>query len=229
MCLNQEHPQVDFTMTCGRRLDLFVRTMDSFLAKCQDRDLIARWLVSDDRSSEDDLRVMRERYPFLDIEQCPTPGQPASLNRLFARVRTEWFVHWEDDWETVRPGHFIREAVEIARADTRIRNVVFRGWKGPWIKDGTLEYRVHVYNRYCHEIEEALENDWCWFGYSLNPSLQHLPTVRLLGQYDETATNRYFDRAIATRYMEAGLLRANPIPKYVEHIGEENPAWEGYP
>jgi len=220
---------LDFTMTCGRRLDLFIRTMDSFLANCLDKDMIARWLVSDDRSNADDLRIMRERYPFLEIEQSKKPGQPASLNQLFDRVKTHWFVHWEDDWDTVCSGHFIREAFDIAHSDARIKNVVFRGWKGVWIKDGPLEYRGHVYNAHKPGIASARENDWCWFGYSLNPSLQYLPTVRRLGHYDETAVTRYFDRPVAQAYQKAGLLRANPITKYVEHIGEDNPAWNGYP
>jgi hypothetical protein len=221
-----DYPALTFTMTCGRRLDLFRRTMDSFLQNCLDQDLIARWLVSDDRSTPEDLEAMRREYPFLDIRSSLRPGQPASLNVLFARVTTEWFVSWEDDWKTVAAGCFLSEMIDIARTDPRIRNVVLRGWTGPFVKAGCVAYRIHVRNLHARHVDEiAKENDWCWFGYSLNPGLQHLPTVRMLGRYDESADTRYFDRPAALKYQRLGLIRANPLIQYVRHLGEDHPAW----
>ncbi len=214
-----------FTMTCGRRLDLFIRTMDSFLANCLDLDLIKNWVVCDDRSSAEDLLAMRRRYSFLEFVKARNPGQPASLNRLFSLAETEWFVHWEDDWLTVRRGHFLREALDVARADPRNRNVVLRGWQGVWIQDGDLLYNGHVYHPKGSAIHYR-QTDWFWYGYSLNPGLQHKPTVELLGTYDETAESRDFDKPAARKYRDLGLRRVNPTARYVAHIGEDAPAWE---
>jgi hypothetical protein len=221
------YPRLTFTMTCGRRLDLFRRTMDSFLQNCLDQDLIDRWIAGDDRSPPEDLKAMRAEYPFLEVHSSPRPGQPASLNHLFAKggpVGTEWACHWEDDWATVRRGHFLREAMEVASSDPRIRNVVLRGWQGPFVKDGPLQYRYHVY--WPRGSLWWQTNDCLWLGYSLNPGLQHMPTVRSLGPYAEDADSRFFDRPAAAEYLRRGLLRANLIEPYVEHIGEGRGAWE---
>ena len=214
-----------FTMTSGRRLGLFIRTMDSFLANCLDLDLIKNWVVCDDRSSREDLLTMRRRYSFIEFVQARQPGQPASLNRLFSLAETEWFVHWEDDWLTCRRGHFLRQALDIAHADPRNRNVVLRGWQGVHIQDGPVSYNGHVYCPKGSAIHYR-QTDWFWYGYSLNPGLQHKPTVEMLGAYDEAATTRDFDKAAARKYRDLGLRRVNPPERYVEHIGEDNAAWE---
>lgn len=220
-----DDPSVTFTMTAGRRLSLFRRTMDSFLANCLDQDLICRWLVSDDRSSPDDVRLMREAYPFLEIRRSPKAGQPASLNYLFSLVGTEWAFHVEDDWEFVCPGHFIRETIDIAQSDPRLRNVIVRGWDGIRIIDDGREFIGHYFDDHARRQRGTATDCW-WYGYSLNPGLQHMPTVRELGPYDEAAVNRKFDRPAAVKYREMGLLRASTVTGYVKHIGESNPAWE---
>ncbi len=220
-----DYPPVTFTMTCGRRLPLFRRTMDSFLANCLDQDLIAEWLVSDDRSSPEDLLAMQEAYPFLTIRPSSRPGQPASLNFLWSQVQTEWAFHVEDDWDFCRRGQFIRETLDIARSDDRLRNVIVREWDGVHILDGDREFIGHYFDELARRPRGAVTDCW-WYGYSLNPGLQHMPTVRELGQYDEAAVNRKFDRPAARKYRKMGLLRASTTTGYVEHIGEANPAWE---
>ena len=211
-------------MTCGRRLDLFIRTMDSFLANCLDLDLIKNWVVCDDRSSPEDLRIMKSRYGFLEFVQATVPRQPASLNRLFRLVETEWFVHWEDDWLCDKRGHFLRQALDIAYSDERNRNVVLRGWQSVHIKDGDLIYSGHVFHPEGSPVNSR-QTDWFWYGYSLNPGLQHKPTVDILGEYNESAVTRDFDKPAAKKYRELGLRRVNPLERYVEHIGEGKPAW----
>ena len=67
-----ETEEIILTMTTGTRLDLFIRTMESFLTACQDKDLISRWIVSDDRSSTKDLFEMKDRYSFRKFIQVPS-------------------------------------------------------------------------------------------------------------------------------------------------------------
>jgi hypothetical protein len=220
-------PKVTFTMTTGGRLNLFLRTMKTFHECCLDKDLITDWIISDDRSSNEDIHAMKQYYPEFTIHRSPKPGQAANLNNLFSKVKTEHFLHYEDDWETISKGHFIREMFDVMDADPKIKNVILRYWQGPLIVKGDLRYRGHYFNRKLG-LGMSAYSDTGWYGYSLNPGLQHLPTVQKLGKYDEDfdITDRYWDRPQAKKYMAMGLRRANLCREYVKHIGELRSAYE---
>lgn len=224
------YPQIEFTITCSKRLDLFIITINSFLENCLDTDLISRWILSDDHSDSKDLETIKQLYPFFEIYNSPGKGQAYNLNNLFSKVTTEWFFHCEDDWLFFKKDHFIRKAFDVASSDPRIKNVVLREWNGPYVKIGDLEYRMHAYHPN-GSIHIMPWNDWRWFGYSLNPGLQHLPTVKLIGEYPTNAIGlphpRYFDRPPAIAYRMAGYLRANLMEGYIEHIGKGRSVYEG--
>ena len=221
-----EYPRLNLTLTCGRRLPLFQQSMRSFMANCLDVDLIDRWLVSDDGSEPHDRELMRREFPFLEIASSPRPGQAASLNALFSRVTSEWFWHTEDDWILIKPGHYIRQCLDIAASDERIRNVTLRHWHNALIQDGDMRYRGHIFNER-GSLKTAIEwNNWCWFGYSLNPGLQHKPTVDRIGPYAEIV-NRNADTGPAQRYQALGLMTANWPEIVLNHIGDAHSSFDG--
>ena len=74
------YPKITCTMTMGRRLDMFLRTMKSFMENCLDLDLIERWIVNDDRSDTKDLEFIKKKFPFLEIIKADRPGQASALN-----------------------------------------------------------------------------------------------------------------------------------------------------
>ena len=225
------YPNIAYTMTMGRRMGMFMRTRRSFMDCCMDQDLISEWIVNDDGSSPEDLAFSKEQFPFLRITSATRMGQAAALNNLFRKVTTEYFYHNEDDWHYTRKGHFIRECLDIAHNHHRVRNVILRQWSPIFVKDGGLEYRVHLFDPFLKPLdsEKCAQNaDRRWFGYSLNPGLQHLPTIRQLGEYDENIVSRKFDRSIARRYWQCGYLRANLSSRYIFHLGWDSPInWPG--
>jgi len=222
-----DYPKITHTMTMGRRLGFFMRTMHTFLDCCLDQDLISEWIVNDDRSSPEDLAYIKKQFPFLKIVSAKNPGQAAALNNLFDHVNTEWIYHNEDDWYYSKKGHFIRECLEIAHDHAQVRNVVLRQWDAPFIKSGDLEYKMHIFDTHMGRTEndriQAMRADRRWFGYSLNPGLQHIPTIRWMGKYDESAMSRKFDRALARKYWQGGYRRANLSTRYCFHIGWDAP------
>jgi len=230
--MSKSYPKICFTITSGRRFNLFVKTMGSFLDCCLDRDLIVRYICSDDRSSKEDLGRMKELYPFLEIYSSLRSGQAANLNNVFSKVDTDFFFHCEDDWLFVKKDNFLRKLFDITNSDNRLKNVTLRHWKCVYVKRNGVEYRMHVHftkDRLAYNDPLVLRTDCMWYGYSLNPGLQHLPTVRQLGPYDEEFEKnnpkvpQYFDRPQAQKYMEMGLKRANLVENYVEHIGGDHP------
>lgn len=220
-----DYPKVTYTMTSCRRLGHFVRSMRSFMDACLDLDLIDRWILNDDHSDPEDVEFIRKEWPFLEIVQAENKGQAAALNNLFHKqdIQTSWIFHSEDDWFYTRKGHFLREMLDIVQSNQRVKNVVLRQWQPVFVKDGDLEYYVHVFDHYFEPEKDKREditlNDRMWYGYSLNPGLQHLPTLRILGPYDEDIMNRQFDRPVAKKYWQMGLLRANLKESYIAHTG----------
>lgn len=223
------YPNLTFTMTTFNRLPLFIETMNSFLETCLDKFLIKEWIISDDGSSDEDLQAMQSLYPFLTVLRSPRKGQAANLNYLFSKVTTEWFFHCEDDWRFIKKGHYLERLFDVAFDSSENKNVVLRHWEGGELKKtkSGIDYNVHVHDpdvpRQVHT-----KNDAWWCGYSLNPGLQHLPTIRLLGKYDESTdiSKRTWDRPQAQMYFALGLKRANLLGHYIEHIGEGKSAYK---
>lgn len=236
-----DYPGITFTMTTCRRLELFKRTMESFRRTCKDQDLIKHWIISDDGSSESDIEEMRRLCPEFTILRSPERGQAENLNNLFGAVQTEYFFHNEDDWLFLKEDHYIRKMFDVAFNDQRIKNVTLRHWQGYEVnRPGGMKYNLHWFSQfdYNHMPVEAIEilcnkTNCNWFGYTLNPGLQHLPTVKRLGKY-ETWTKplgygrmgledpRCFDRPQAISYLTMGLRTACLSENYIEHIGGDN-------
>ena len=220
------YPQVTFVMTCGRRFDMLRATMDSFLRCCQDQDLIAEYLFSADRAPEAELRAMHKAYPFAKIG-IGRPGHAANLNGVYGQVKTTWALQWEDDWLTVREGHFIRDALDIALIDSRNRNVVLREWHGVMIKVGELVYCCTATG---HAVPENCPSPWkenqetCAF--SLNPGIVHVPTIKALGGFNERIDPRRFEAEFGQRYSARGYTRAHVLKQWVDHIGSEHSAYD---
>jgi hypothetical protein len=218
------YPKVTVTMTTSRRLNLFIKTINSFIHYCHDLDLIDDWICCDDRSSQADFDYMVRNYSFIKFIRSEIPGQAASLNLLFDQVKTEYCWHQEDDWEYLQGGEFIHKCFDVMNQDSQIKNVVLREWKGVYNKKGNVEYILHTYRP---EADKNLAYlyDWSYPGFSLNPGLLHLPTIVSLGKNEER-TDRLFDRPMALKYEQAGFKRANLMGTYITHIGEDNSAYD---
>jgi hypothetical protein len=198
------------------------------MCRCKDINLISKYFCIDDRSSEKDLEEIKRLYSFLEIVKTDRPGQAWSYKKMLELVKTEWVLYWEDDWDTVHSGKFITEALDIANADDRIKNVVYRDWQGVYVKDGKIEYRIHHYApQDCYQYTAV--NDCDWYGFSLNPGIQHIPTVKKIGFYPQqkNPTIRGWDKDFAKRYWEAGYRRANTCTGYIDHIGNKRTFYTG--
>lgn len=222
------YPKITFTCTTFNRLKLFIETMDTFLDTCLDKYLISEWLVGDDGSSYLELQMMQKRYPFLKILQNPKKGQASNINHLWSHVNTEWFFHCEDDWHFHKSDTYIKHLFDVVFDDEKIRNATLRHWEPDIIKTTRSGVRYGVHRYLPDTSKEAMRKaDSWWCGYTLNPGLQHKPTVEILGRYDESywIGSRYWDRPQAIRYYELGFKRGNLMGHYIEHIGEGQSAY----
>jgi hypothetical protein len=157
---------------------------------------------------------MKQEWPFLEIHRNPGVGQAASLNFLFNKVETEWFLHLEDDWGWLKHGNHLAQLFEIADQNPMYRNITLRKWEpfSPAHLHRTpsgLEYVEHQFKR-GELVPKIMDCDCDWYGFSLNPALNHTASVLEMGAFDEgiKSTSRQWDRPQANRWHKAGYKRA---------------------
>ncbi len=120
-------PMVTFSITTCRRIDLFIRTMTGFLENCLDRHLIYRWICVDDNSSEEDRKIMKEKFPFFEfVWKTPEEkGHPESMQIITNMVTTPYLIHVEDDRMLLDKRHYIKDMIDIFDNDKSIGQVAF--------------------------------------------------------------------------------------------------------
>lgn len=224
-----KYPKITFTCTTFNRLPLFIESMNSFLDTCQDKDLISEWLVGDDGSEKSQIFQMQRRYPFIKVLTNNKVGQHSNLNSLWSHVKTEWFFHSEDDWLYLKKDNYIRKMLDIVLENENIKNVTLRNWTGGEIykTNSGILFNVHKYTPDISH-EENLKTNGKWFGYSIGVSLQHKPTLNILGEYCDLTSpkTRVWDKPIAAKYLCLGFKTANLCEGiYVKHLGEYKSAY----
>lgn len=112
---NSNMSQTTLTVTTCKRLDLFKKTMNSFINCCEDICLINRFLCVDDNSSESDRAEMKSLYPFFEfINKGPDQkGHRASMNIIAEQVKTPYVLHMEDDFLFIDKANYIEPAIQI--------------------------------------------------------------------------------------------------------------------
>ena len=235
--ITRDHPEavcsgptadLTFTITTCRRRELFERTMDSFLENCLDHHLISRWICVDDGSSEEDRLEMRERYPYFEFiyKDGPEIGHAKSMNRILAEVQSKYWLHFEDDWQVVKPGNYISHAIAVLDDnDSLIQCVLNRNYAeildnhnivgGHLVvsQDQKTVYRIHDYiNPASPEFKSLLEQNpgrltnAYWPGFSLMPSLLRRSAFDSLGSFNPGAG--HFERDMADRALKKRWLTA---------------------
>ena len=101
---------ITFTITTCKRLDCFLRTMDS-LDKLSDFNLVSRKILIDDCSTDSDRQRMEQVCgPDFEFVWRDEPGHDKSLRDLLSRIDSEYWLHWEDD----RPMHHEEPAISMS-------------------------------------------------------------------------------------------------------------------
>ena len=107
--------KITLSITTCKRLNLFKRTINSFINCCKDILLVDEYLCIDDNSSQSDRDEMMKLYPFFKwIMKTPEQkGHMQSMNIIINEVNTEYLLHMEDDWLFCVESEYITPALEI--------------------------------------------------------------------------------------------------------------------
>ena len=234
---DKRFPLITLTITSCKRLDLFVKTINSFMECCKDIHLIDKWFCVDDNSSTEDRIRMQELYPFINFyfKTREEKGHPQSMNIIRKYVKTPYTFHMEDDWLFFECRNYLSECLEVLGSSQKIGQcLINKNYTeisndhdviGGELKKTTtgLRYYIHEYCVTDKEKQDFLErhgpgsSSSYWPHFSFRPSLLHTKIYEELGEFNETTS--HFEMDYSYRYISKGYISAFLEKTYCLHIG----------
>ncbi len=235
----QSADEVTLTITSCKRMQLFERTVNSFLNCCADLHRIGRYVCIDDNSSDADRARMRELYPFFDfiLKDPDEKGHARSMNRLRETVRTPYWLHLEDDWHFIVGCDYVGRARAVLDVEPRVGQVCFNRNYAETLADRALvggmarktshpplRYILHEYlaegsafEAYRSRLPAGVSTNAWWPHFSLRPGLARTGALHALGPFSESTPA--FEREYALRYIAGGWRTAFFDGVYATHTG----------
>ena len=124
-----EHKEVTFCLTSCGRVDELEKTIDSFL-KFNDYP-IKDWFIIEDSGDTTiwsqivSLNNNTWNKRFKLIFNSNNIGQNASIDKMYAKVETEYIFHCEEDWEFYKGG-FIEDSLKVLESQPKVLQVWIR-------------------------------------------------------------------------------------------------------
>lgn len=231
------------SMTTCKRLDLFEKTVNSFLNCCIDVLSIKYFLCVDDNSSVEDRKRMQELYPFFEFiwKNEYEKGHYKSMNIILDKVieyNVDYVIHLEDDFHFIKPMNYVSESLKILLIDNQYGQVVFnrnysevpfyeRKLDGGYVKfHKNIRYIEHEHYKpdtvkYNHFIKQNGLTVAYWPHYTFQPSMLKGDMLRAIGHY---YYSHQFEREYAKEYCERGYITCFYDDFTRIHIGRKS--WE---
>jgi len=182
---------ITLVLTSAGRYDLLARTLDSLYKHAISS--FAEVIIAEDWERE---------------------GQVRNIDRAYARVKTNWILHWEEDFLAIRSG-FLSQSFDLMNAHSEILQVQLRAYDD-----------VNGHPVVCGPVYNYMDPHWSagWCGFSWNPGLRRKSDWERIGGYmkhwqgTDNKTEQYLSQLYAKEGMVAAIL---PEAKgYVRHIGQ---------
>jgi hypothetical protein len=208
--------KITFCLTSCGRLDLLRTTLNSFFL-FNDYPIEEYFLVEDPvRESDEIISFLRKDYPMFEVI-LPNErlGQLACIDLMYARVKTEYIFHCEDDWEFYR-SDFIRNSLEILETMPRVLQVQIRNASD--INDHPVDSVVFHGPRVGYSYLQYNYLD-IWHGFSFNPGLRRLRDYELVKPYSLLDGEHSIGEVYKNLNFKVAVLKT-PHDGYVRHMGE---------
>jgi GR25 family glycosyltransferase involved in LPS biosynthesis len=230
-------PLVTLTITTCKRLDLFKKTMNSFLWCCKDLSRISHFLCVDDNSSQSDVAEMKRLYPFMQfyIKSSNEKGHPQSMNIIRRLVTTPYIFHLEDDFLFFSKRNFISECLDVLGSDDKIGQCLINKNYAETASDidiagghfhktkAGLRYYIHEYtpdqaSQTAFNVKYSCRRSCSyWPHYSFRPSLTKKSVWDRLGEFNEGVS--HFEMEYSYRYIKNNYVSAFLEDIYCLHTG----------
>lgn len=241
-----EKKYIMFSITTCKRLDLFEKTMNSFINCCTDIDKIDYWLCVDDNSSLEDQKKMKKLYPFFDFifKSQENKGHHISMNIIRDKaleLNIDYLLHMEDDWQFHQCRNYITESINILNEDKMFGQVLFNSNYAeiePYKKrivGGIVKYCKNGSRYVIHEHYDSKSQEYdnfinkhkgqltCayWPHFSFRPSLLRVSMLQDVGCYYNTP---HFEMQYALEYTQRNYKSVFLDTFCSVHLGKKT--WE---
>lgn len=231
---------ITFSITTCKRLNLFKKSVNSFINSCEDLNLISQWLCVDDNSSEEDRKEMVELYPFFHFifKNKEKKGHAKSMNISIENVKNKYIFQMEDDWLFLQKSNYMSRCLDILNENEKYGQVVINrnyaeiadsehlkiagGFRK--VTKNKTKYVLHEHYQRASKEEsdffqrnENRKSSCYWPHFSLNPSLIKTNAIKEVGSFSETAP--HFEMEFAFRYVNAGYSTCFLDGIHISHIG----------
>ena len=236
-----KEPLITITTTTCKRLDLFKKTINSFLECCLDLTKLGidKWYVIDDNSTDKDRLEMQTLYPFITmIKKTPSQkGHARSINMLLKLVKTKYIFNLEDDWQFYHKDNFMTYLYDIINDNDNVKQALLNntysevptaeklvGGYHHRTKTLGVNYIIHEYTK-TEEEKAAFNAKWgfhpnCayWPHFSFRPGLTDVSIFSKLGILQEDVW--HFEMNYAFKYVDKGYLTSFLPGMVCKHIGK---------
>lgn len=214
-----ESSEITLMVTSCGRFDLLKRTLETF-----DRfntAPIREVFITEDSGDE----AVRECIPpgwqghTTFIVNKPKLGQMRSIDAAYAKIKTLWVFHCEDDWDFYRPG-FIEESQALLEADPQALQV--------WLRSFNHDLQVHSPYVFLNERQvvqgipfyQLGSHKADWQGFSFNPGLRRLVDYQQHAPYAEHSGEKSLSRVYAAENRYALILENDAVlhTGFGEHV-----------
>ncbi|GMH71477.1 hypothetical protein TL16_g05659 [Triparma laevis f. inornata] len=234
-------------ITTCKRLPLFIKTVDSYLASLGGVEKASRsvcsFLVVDDSSAESDRQEMMARYPSFNFvwKAGEDRGHAKSMNLIMNLVETRYLLYLEDDWlfldgegegyvrlvEEPMKVLFGSNAAQVLLNDQSSRACAYADPMEKCLRSGNVGKAG--WNRDGFWVEHEFGSVYpahdftYWPGFSLNPGIWDLKRLRkgLGGRVVFDSEDERFEQSFSVLCLNKGLDFAHMARISVRHIGTE--------
>jgi hypothetical protein len=200
---------VTLVLTSCNRLDLLEQTITSIPQYLLSQ--IPKKILIDDsgdklcHSTLLDASYLKDWMIILNPSKI---GQPASIDRAYANVHTDYVFHCEDDWG-FEDYDFITPSLNILEKYDNLVQVTFR-------KDSPHMAFDEVYEQGTENAFRVLIPDYNgWPGFTYNPNIFRFSAYKKLGSCEGKT-----EKDVGLFYKEQGLYTAALERRVVYHLGD---------
>ena len=206
-----------------RRLKLLYQSVRSFLDS--NTYPFVDFIIINDSGDWKIQKEITETYPGATIIlNTKNEGLFKSIDIGYKHIKTEYFIHFEDDWCCNGKKGFVEQAMAIMESNLLIEEVWFADYNKHPLDKEVFNINGFNYKLASENYQKGLNeiNDFAWHGFTTACALKKISDYNKVKPYAEIpwkGTIWHREQAIGEKYHDLGYRTAVLLDEYVTNIG----------